>query len=80
VKTITFKVTEDEARRIRSQAKKEGVSVSEYLRRRANMSMLPAQKPRRLRCPHTGATIFAALEDAPPLTTETVRELLADFP
>ncbi len=78
--TISFKVTEEEARLIRSRARKEGVSVSEYLRRRARVSMPGPQKPRRVRCPHTGAMIFAASEDQPPLTTESVRELLSDFP
>ena len=78
--TITFKVTEDEARLIRSRARKEGISVSEYLRRRASVSMPAPQKPRRVRCPHTGAMIFAAPENQPPLTTESVRELLSDFP
>ena len=78
--TISFKVSEEEARVIRLQAKKDGVSVSEYLRRRASISMPRPQKPRQVRCAHTGAMIFAAPEHLPPLTTETVRELLSDFP
>ena len=78
--TITFKVTEEEARHIRSRAQREGVSVSEYLRRRARVSMPAPQKPRRVRCPHTGAMVFAAPKHQPPLTTEAVREFLSDFP
>ena len=78
--TITFKVTEDEARLIRARARKEGVSVSEYLRRRASVSLPASPKPRRVRCPHTGAMIFAAPENQAPLTTESVRDLLSDFP
>ncbi len=78
--TITFKVTDEEARLIRVRARREGVSVSEYLRRRTNVPMPGPQKPRRVRCPHTGAMIFAAPDTQPPLTTESVRELLADFP
>jgi len=81
--TITFKVTEDEARTIRARARKEGASVSEYLRRRASLSSAATGKPRKLRkvrCPHTGALIFAAPENRDPLTTEAVRKLLADFP
>ena len=79
--TITFKVTRDEARAIRSRARREGISVSEYLRRRASMPMARSSTaPRRVRCPHTGAIIFAPLEHEPPLTTERVRDLLADFP
>jgi len=78
--TITFKVTDDEARLIRSRAKKERVSISEYLRRRASISLPSSHKSRKVRCPHTGAMIFAAPEDQPPLTTESVRDLLSDFP
>ena len=78
--TISFKVSDEEARLIRSRARKEGVSVSEYLRRRARAAMPAPRRPRLVRCGHTGAMIFAAPEDRPPLTTEGVRELLADFP
>jgi hypothetical protein len=78
--TITFKVSEDEARLIRARARKEGLSVSEYLRRRASASMPAPEKPRRIRCPHTGATIFASPENQPPLTTQAVRDILSDFP
>ncbi len=78
--TISFKVDEHEARAIRLQAKREGVSVSEFLRRRARLALAPPQKPRTVRCRHTGARIFAATKPLAPLTTETVRGLLADFP
>ena len=78
--TLTFKVTDEEARRIRSRARKERVTVSEYLRRRASLSLAPACKPAKVRCPHTGAMIFAAPDNQPPLTTDAVRELLSDFP
>ena len=78
--TISFKVSEDEARSIRAGARKEGVSVSEYLRRRARPSGPGPATWRRVRCPHTGAMILAGPGGQPPLTTEAVRELLADFP
>ena len=78
--TISFKVSEEDAVAIRSLAKKEGVSVSEYLRRRARLSIPGPRKPRRVRCAHTGAMIFAAAKDQAPLTTAAVRELLSDFP
>jgi len=78
--TLTFKVTDEEARLIRSRARKERVTVSEYLRRRASLPLVPAGKPAKVRCPHTGAMIFASPGYQPPLTTEAVRELLADFP
>jgi hypothetical protein len=78
--TITFKVTAEEARLIRARAKKERLSVSEYLRRQASGSTSGARKPRRIRCPHTGAMIFSAPGDQAPLTTESVRDLLSEFP
>jgi hypothetical protein len=79
--TLTFKVTDREARLIRSRARRERVTVSEYLRRRASISFAPAPtKPAKVRCPYTGAMIFASPDDQPPLTTDAVRELLSDFP
>ncbi len=78
--TITFKITDEEARLLRSRARKERVTVSEYLRRRASLSLAPPRRPAKVRCPHTGATIFASPDHQPPLTMDTVRDLLADFP
>ena len=78
--TISFKVREEEARLIRSRAAREGVSVSEYLRRRANLPLSAPAPPRLVRCARTGAMIFGALDDQARLDTATVRELLSDFP
>ena len=78
--TVSFKVNDDEAALIRSRARREGISVSEYLRRRARLPAPGPRRPRLVRCPHTGAMVFAAQADQPPLTTEAVRGLLADFP
>jgi hypothetical protein len=80
VKTLTFKVTDEEARRIRAAAKKQRLTVSEFLRRKAAGSDVPPAEPQRVKCPLTGAMIFAPLADAPPLTLESVKEMLADFP
>lgn len=80
VATLTFKVTDEEARQIRSRARKERVTVSAYLRLRASLPLAPAGTPAKVRCPHTGAMIFAPPDHQPPLTTDAVRELLADFP
>ncbi|MEK7953081.1 plasmid mobilization protein [Luteolibacter soli] len=77
--TLSFKVSEDEAREIRRQAKLAGVTVSEFLRRRA-MGNEPGEVVEKIRCEFTGAEIFAPLAGAEPLTTEAVREMLADFP
>jgi hypothetical protein len=80
MRTITFKVTDDEARLIRSLAKKEKLSLSEYLRRRATGGSASTRVPGKMRCEFTGAMIFAPLPDLPSLDTESVREMLADFP
>jgi len=80
VKTITFKVSEDEARMIRSLAKAERTSLSEYLRRKATGTTSSAGTLRRVRCEFTGAMIFDNSPGTAPLTTQSVREMLVDFP
>jgi len=80
MKTLTFKVSDDEARLIRSLARREKLSVSEYLRRRAGGGSGVARVPGRVRCEFTGAMIFAPAPGQPPFDTESVREMLADFP
>ena len=78
--TLTFKVTEIEARRIRGLARQEKLTLSEYLRRRASGQSRDAVKPGRVKCAFTGAMIFAPLANQPPLTTESVKQIMADFP
>lgn len=78
--TLTFKVSPAEARAIRDGARQERISVSEYLRRRAACGGVGPAKPRLKRCPVTGARIFAPTASLPPLTVESTRELLGDFP
>jgi hypothetical protein len=79
VKTISFKVSDDEARQIRSLAKHQRLSVSEYLRRRAMES--PQQgEVATIRCEFTGARIFAPPAGEVPLSVSETRRLLADFP
>jgi hypothetical protein len=80
MKTISFKVSEDEARLIALRAREEGLTVSEYLRRRATGTRAPGGAPRRVRCAHTGVLIFGPCSDLPPLSTESVRAMLAEFP
>ena len=55
------------------------LSVSEFLRRRATEAVeaVPICK---MRCDITGAEIFAPLSGSSTLTTETVRQMLAEFP
>jgi len=79
MKTISFKVTEDEARRIRQFARRERLSLSAYLRSRAAGNPVGGATGK-IRCEFTGAEIFAAPAGAAPLTTEAVREMLSDFP
>ena len=80
MKTLTFKVSDDEAQLIRSLAKREKLSVSEFLRRRAAGGKGAERSPGRVKCEFTGAMIFAPLSGQPPFDTESVREMLADFP
>jgi hypothetical protein len=80
VKTIIFKVTDEEARRIRAAARRQRLTVSEFLRRRAAGPELSPSEPELVTCPFTGAMISAPLADPPPLTLESVKEMLADFP
>jgi hypothetical protein len=80
MQTITFKVSDDEASLIRALAKHERASLSEYLRRRATGMSRAAALPRRRRCEFTGAMIFAPLPGQQRLTTDSVRDMLADFP
>ncbi len=78
--TLTFKVTEEEAHVIRALARRQGLSVSEYLRRQAQPRSRRTGPIGRTRCAHTGAAIFAPAPDLPPLTTASVRQMLAEFP
>jgi hypothetical protein len=80
VPTLTFKVTLDEARRIRAEARGKKMTLSEYVRGRALSDGKSSGHVRQVRCAHTGAKIFSSPPGARPLTTETVREMLADFP
>ena len=78
--TITFKVTEAEARHIRASARKQRLTVSEYLRRQSGAPFAVSRKPGKVRCAFTGAMIFSGAPGQAPLTTESVRQMLADFP
>ena len=78
--TITFKVSDDEARRLRSKAKRSRLSLSEFVRRRVSDTRNKKKPPLLKRCPLTGVQIFHGTPDMIPLTTGTVREMLADFP
>jgi hypothetical protein len=78
--TLTFKVTMDEARRIRAEARGKKMTLSEYVRGRALSNGKLSGRVRQVRCAHTGARIFSSPAGMRPLTTEAVREMLSDFP
>jgi hypothetical protein len=76
--TITFKLSDEEARALRRNARKERLTVSEYVRR----ALRPGRRagpPKLVKCAVTGAVIFAGCE-GPALTTASVRDMLEDFP
>jgi hypothetical protein len=81
VPTITFKVTSREAARIRELARREGLTVSEFLRRRAVASAAaPAGEYRVVIDPLTGLPVMEAPSGTPPVSSAQVRALLSDFP
>jgi len=80
VKTLTFKVSDDEARQIRLLARKQRLSLSEYLRRRARGEDSAPRPPKLVSCQHTGALVFCPVDEGEPLTSGDVRDLLSDFP
>ena len=78
--TLTFKVTTEEARQIRLASRLQGLSVSEFLRRKAmDVPEVPSKIPR-MTCLQTQAVLFAPCPDLPPLDSQAVRDLLGDFP
>jgi hypothetical protein len=70
--TLTFGATAAEARRIRGEARRERLTLSEFLRRRAGAQPVAPEKTGRVHCPLTGATVFAPMAGQPPLTLEAV--------
>lgn len=78
--TLTFKVAEEEARNLRAAARRAKLTLSEFLRRQIRVRAPEAEPVKRVKCRHTGAMIFAPPSHYPILTTESVREMLADFP
>lgn len=78
--TISFKVSPKEALDIRARAKRERITVSEFLRRQAAAPSPSPQKSRLSRCPYTGAMVFDPIESSRPLTVESTREYLSDYP
>lgn len=78
--TLTFKVSETEARSLRMAARRAHLTLSEYLRQQIRSSSAGGPPVRLVKCPSTGAMIFAPDPQTPPLTTGAVKEILTDFP
>lgn len=81
MQTISFKVESEVAREIRARARQRKLSVSEYLRRQA-LAACESQpnKVQLIKCPLTGAMIFEGLQEGQPLTVESTKAMLAEFP
>ncbi len=80
MKTLTFKVSEAEARSLRLAALRAHLSLSEYLRQRIRSSPAAEASVHLAECPATGAMIFAPDPLKPPLTPAVVKKILTDFP
>ena len=80
--TITFKVTPQEAARLRALARREGLNVSEFLRRRALASKGSGDEGeyRIGQDPVTGLPVMEAPAGLAPVSREHIRALMADFP
>ena len=78
--TLTFKVSEPEARSLRLAARREHLTLSEFLRRQIRAGAAGLESVQLEKCPATGAMIFSPDPQASPLTTAAVKEMLADFP
>lgn len=80
--TITFKVTPREGARIRELARREGLTVSEFLRRRAVApeAAEPGGEYRVVRDPVTGLPMMEAPRSVARVSSERIRALMTDFP
>lgn len=76
--TMTFKVDDEKAALIRQYAKAAGLSVSAYLRLRATPASPPP--PRVVKAKYSRAPVFEGHSDYIPLSLESVKEMLSDFP
>lgn len=79
--TITFKVSPEEARRLRAAARGAKLTMSEFMRKKLSGTVKTKKsKPLLAKCRYTGVMVFAPQPGYLPLTTESVKEMLADFP
>jgi len=78
--TLSIKVTEEEAQALRAAARRAKVSLSRFLRRKLRPTDVTTSEIKLVRSKRTGALVFAGTQDMPPLTTESVREMMDSFP
>jgi hypothetical protein len=81
--TITFKVTAEEAARIRRMARCEGLTVSDFIRRRAVQAAPATGETGAYHVETsavTGLPVMHAPKEVPPVSSEQVRALLMDHP
>jgi hypothetical protein len=80
--TISFKVTAREVARIRELARRDGLTVSEFLRRRAVSTAggSAAGEYRITKDPLTGLPVMEGPPGRALVSSEQIRALMADFP
>lgn len=78
--TLSIKVTEDEARALRAEARRARLSLSQLLRGKIRPAIAAPLEIKLVRSRRTGARVFAGTPDMPPLTTESVKDMLESFP
>ena len=80
--TMTFKIEDEKAQLYRRQAKAAGLTLSEFIRRKIDGDESNnAQKPAKtVMSEYSGIEIFAGDPNYIPLTCESVKEMLSDFP
>lgn len=80
MKTLTFKVSDDMAKQLKADARREKLSLSEFVRKRLSAGSGDEPIVSRELCTESGVEVFTSKGKLRPLTTEMVKEYLADFP
>ena len=78
--TLTFKVSPEEAREIRTAARRARRSVSAHLRAAVLVRKAPPAKYRSGKHPVSGLPYNVAGKHLPPVSLADIKESLADFP
>ena len=80
--TVSFEIEEDKLKAYRRQAKAAGLSLSEFIRRRMDgeVTYNKPKTPKTVIAKYSGVRVFAGDPSYIPLTNESVKEMLSDFP